>query len=42
MQFVLKTNNQNRNVLQPLFRYLIVTIGLILLALWLDLTAVLF
>ena len=34
MQFVLKTNDQNRNVLQPLFRYLIVTIGLILLALW--------
>ena len=34
MQFILKTSDRNRKVLQPLFRYLIVAIGCLLLALW--------
>ena len=33
MQFVLRTSDQNRETLQPLFRYLIVAVGLAILAL---------
>ena len=34
MQFALRTSDRNRKVLQPLFRYLIVTFGLVILAFW--------